>query len=178
MLSVKKILAVWFIWLGLSLVSLYGQIAMKANVTANGGGITTSANHQLSLTIGQTPVGELVGTEHSQRIGFWYIVQADLAVRVDEKPSGQTPDHNELQQNYPNPFNPTTTIVFSIAQEEPVRLLLYDAIGRVIATLVDQTMPAGNYQVTVDGSQLASGVYFYHLQTNGFTQSRKMMLLK
>lgn len=88
------------------------------------------------------------------------------------------PDKFELAQNFPNPFNPVTTIQFALPKSAPVKIDIYNAIGRHIQTLVDREMEAGNQQVVFDGSGLASGVYFYRLNTPQFTETKKMMLLK
>ncbi|MFZ1289660.1 MAG: YCF48-related protein [Melioribacteraceae bacterium] len=83
-----------------------------------------------------------------------------------------------LEQNYPNPFNPGTTIEYSIPQKSQVTIKVYDLLGREITTLINEEKPAGNYFVKFDGGSLTSGVYFYRLQSNSFSQTRKLLLLK
>ena len=83
-----------------------------------------------------------------------------------------------LSQNYPNPFNPVTTIKYSIKDAGFVKLQIYDILGREIKTLVNEEKPVGEYEVKFNGSNLASGVYFYKLTAGPFTQIRKMQLLK
>lgn len=83
-----------------------------------------------------------------------------------------------LKQNYPNPFNPSTTISYQLPVNSHVTLTVYDAIGREIASLVNERQSAGNYEVPFDGSNLSSGVYFYKLQAGGFVQTMKMILTK
>ena len=78
----------------------------------------------------------------------------------------------------PNPFNPSTTIAYSVAQTGTASLKVYDLAGQVVATLVDGMVEAGSHSVVFDGSQLASGVYFYTLQAGDFVQSQKMVLVK
>lgn len=90
----------------------------------------------------------------------------------------QKPDKFALQQNYPNPFNPVTTIAFTIPTNANVTLRVTDVTGRLVATLVDGRMNAGNHEIQFDGSNLASGIYIYSLQTNGMRQIRRMLLLK
>ncbi|MCE1164119.1 MAG: T9SS type A sorting domain-containing protein [Bacteroidetes bacterium] len=90
-----------------------------------------------------------------------------------------------LQQNYPNPFNPVTKIMFSVPENGKsksenglVALRVYDITGREIETLVNESMHAGTYEVTFDGSRYPSGVYFYSLTAGNFSETRKMILVK
>lgn len=84
----------------------------------------------------------------------------------------------ELAQNYPNPFNPVTTIQFSVPREGYVRLKVYNSFGAEAATLVDQHVAAGTYKVNWDASRLASGFYLYRLETDGFAQTKRLLLMK
>jgi hypothetical protein len=90
----------------------------------------------------------------------------------------QTVKSYKLEQNYPNPFNPSTSIRYSIIQPGKVVLKVYDILGREITTLVNQFQVAGNYTVNFDASKLASGVYFYRIESGAFQNVKKMMLLK
>jgi hypothetical protein len=83
-----------------------------------------------------------------------------------------------LNQNYPNPFNPSTTISFSLPKQSNVSLIVYDALGREAAVLVNEVKSAGQYHINFDGKNLSSGVYFYKLAIDGFVQTKKMMLMK
>jgi hypothetical protein len=91
---------------------------------------------------------------------------------------------NRLEQNYPNPFNPQTTIAFSIKERGRVTISIYNVGGECVKTLLDETRVAGSYtDVRWDGTdtnhaQVASGIYFYRLTTDTFSQTRKMVLLK
>jgi parallel beta-helix repeat protein len=84
----------------------------------------------------------------------------------------------ELSQNYPNPFNPSTTIDFQIQKSGHVTLTVYNLLGSEVKTLVNEEMKPGCYKSIFDGSSLASGVYLYRFQANGFVQSKKFVLLK
>ncbi|MBK8946646.1 MAG: T9SS type A sorting domain-containing protein [Ignavibacteriae bacterium] len=84
----------------------------------------------------------------------------------------------KLFQNYPNPFNPTTTIKYSIPKQEQVTIKIYDILGKEIKTLVNEIKSRGNYQVDFDASSLASGIYFYRLQVNKFSDIKKLLLVK
>ncbi|MBD3404222.1 T9SS type A sorting domain-containing protein, partial [candidate division GN15 bacterium] len=93
------------------------------------------------------------------------------------------PRHAQLAQNYPNPFNPSTTIGFSLPQQTDVSLTVYNVLGRTVRVLVNDSRPAGEYEVVWDGRgddgrSVASGVYFYRLVTEQQVQSRKMLLVK
>jgi len=83
-----------------------------------------------------------------------------------------------LEQNYPNPFNPGTTIKFQIPNSNYVTLKVYNLAGQEIATLVQRNLEAGVHTAQFNVSNLSSGVYYYRLQTPGFTQVRKMMIVK
>jgi hypothetical protein len=90
----------------------------------------------------------------------------------------ELPAQSSLSQNYPNPFNPTTKIQFTIVNRQSITLKLYDVLGRAAATLVNEVKQPGTYTVEFDGSNLASGVYFYRLQAGEFVQTRKLVLLR
>jgi len=90
----------------------------------------------------------------------------------------QIPDKFQLFQNYPNPFNPTTKIEFNIAKLSDVKIIVYDMMGREVQTLVNESLKPGTYETSFDASQFTSGVYFYRLTTEGFTETKKMILMK
>jgi len=83
-----------------------------------------------------------------------------------------------LDQNYPNPFNPVTTISYSIPVEGLVTLKVYNTLGEEVAKLVEELKQAGNYTVKFNATSLISGTYFYRLQTENYTETKKMILLK
>ena len=89
-----------------------------------------------------------------------------------------------LSQNYPNPFNPVTKIKFDVALDSRFRgndnvvLKVYDVMGREVQTLVSESLKPGTYEASFDGSHYSSGVYFYKLITDGFTDTKKMLLIK
>lgn len=88
------------------------------------------------------------------------------------------PVRYELSQNYPNPFNPVTKINFSIQKQGFVTLKVYDMLGREVASLVNEFKQAGYYSMDFNASGLSSGIYFYKLQANDFTDIKKMVLIK
>jgi len=83
-----------------------------------------------------------------------------------------------LHQNYPNPFNPTTSIAFDLAKDATVRLDIYNLQGQRVAKVKNEVMQAGYYNVNIDASHLASGVYIYKIQADNFVSMKKMTLLK
>ena len=92
--------------------------------------------------------------------------------------SSTLPSKYSLGQNYPNPFNPRTVISFSLPVVNNATLKVYDVMGREVQTLVNEKLQAGTYEVTFDGSGLTSGVYFYKLMTEGFSETKRMLLIK
>ncbi|MDP4174390.1 MAG: T9SS type A sorting domain-containing protein [Bacteroidota bacterium] len=84
----------------------------------------------------------------------------------------------KLDQNYPNPFNPSTKISYSIAKSSYVSLKVYDMLGNVVSTLVNEVKPAGSYMASFNGSNLPSGFYLYELRAGDYSMTHKMLLLK
>jgi hypothetical protein len=89
-----------------------------------------------------------------------------------------TPDDDFVAQNFPNPFNNSTRITFALTESRQVRLDIYDSIGRRIQTLLNGQLESGYHTVPFDAAGLASGVYFYRITSEGFTSSKKMILVK
>lgn len=108
------------------------------------------------------------------------IIYPDEYVDVSTESDGETSSavKNYKLQNYPNPFNPTTNINFSLPVSEHVKLEVYDISGRLVTTIVNERLTAGTYTHKFDASSMASGVYIYRLKTSGYTQVKKMLLIK
>ncbi|HWA06782.1 MAG TPA: T9SS type A sorting domain-containing protein, partial [Ignavibacteria bacterium] len=98
-------------------------------------------------------------------------------IRSSSFVNNNTPKQFRLLQNYPNPFNPVTTIKFEIPKDVNVSIKIYDILGREVFNFNEFKL-AGSYEVQFDGSNFASGMYFYKLETGGFTDTKKMVLLK
>ena len=97
--------------------------------------------------------------------------------------SSEVPENFSLYQNYPNPFNPTTLIKFEIQKSKSetyskTEIRIYDVTGREIQTLVNEELQSGTYEVEFDGTNYPSGVYYYSLSTENFTETKKMVLIK
>ncbi len=101
----------------------------------------------------------------------------ETKIKSEVKPTN-TPENYSLSQNYPNPFNPITKINFSLPKQGFVTLIIYDILGREIKTLINEIKRAGNYTVDFNGSEFSSGVYFYRLETNGFSDVKRMIMIK
>jgi hypothetical protein len=84
----------------------------------------------------------------------------------------------KLEQNYPNPFNPVTSIKFDIPRSTHVTITIYDILGRVVVNLIDSQMKPGFYKADWNANDFSSGVYFYRLITDDFTETKKMLLVK
>lgn len=101
----------------------------------------------------------------------------DMITGVEELEEG-IPSEFDLSQNYPNPFNPITLIKYQVPEASLVSIIIYDVIGREIATLINEVKQPGVYQVSFNGENLASGVYFYKMIAGEFSSVKKMNFLK
>jgi hypothetical protein len=90
----------------------------------------------------------------------------------------EIPNVFKLYSNYPNPFNPVTKIKFDISKNSNTQIVVYDVLGRIVETLVNEELKAGRYEVEFDGYSLSSGVYFYKLVTNDFVDTKRMLMIK
>jgi len=105
------------------------------------------------------------------------LIKQEGNVKVDE-PTVEAPTQYHLAQNLPNPFNPSTVIRFDLPQAERVHLAIYNLRGELVRTVVDGNLPAGAHAFTFEASGLATGVYFYRVQTEKFSATKKMLLAK
>jgi len=104
-------------------------------------------------------------------------------VGVEENKVAALPADFSLSQNYPNPFNPTTSIEYRLNKPGHVKLTVYNVLGNTVKTLVNEKQKAGNMEVTWDGTneagvKMASGVYYYRLETGSMSKTMKMVLMK
>jgi hypothetical protein len=191
MKTFNRILVLIFILL-ITNVQLKPQQQIKSGVLANGGTSVSNETNRVVGTIGQPMIGRKNNQTHIVRAGFWEQTSSLITdVRsVDEK---ILPKEFYLYQNYPNPFNPSTKISWQSPVSSWQTLKVYDILGNEVATLVNEFKPAGSYEVefsakggqAVGSLQLASGIYFYKIQvypaaseTGGFTETKKMILLR
>jgi hypothetical protein len=92
--------------------------------------------------------------------------------------SAEIPSRYYLSQNFPNPFNPVTQINYSVSEPGVVQISVYNVLGERISDLVNEYKKSGNYSVIFDSDKLSGGVYFYSMNTNGFLETKKMILTK
>ncbi len=110
---------------------------------------------------------------------FVHIVMTVPDLEIDEEDLGAArPLEWAFEGAYPNPFNPSTTVAFSLKHTADVQLRVYNLLGQEVMQLVNRPMQAGRYQVTFDGSQLSSGIYFLHLNAGPMQETRKVILMK
>ncbi len=114
-----------------------------------------------------------LGKERSLRVWLSYSRYTAVEDKYNKGPSVFT-----LSQNYPNPFNPRTEISFGLPKDSYVTLTVFNALGQKVATLVNEKRQAGNYRVTWDGTGFPTGIYFYRLESQGFSETKKMLLMK
>ncbi|MFC1483421.1 DUF5123 domain-containing protein [Candidatus Neomarinimicrobiota bacterium] len=105
-----------------------------------------------------------------------------ITVTFTEIPAGidpnELPKEYSLSQNYPNPFNPTTKIKFALKEQGMTTLMIYDILGREVARLVNEELPAGYYEAVLHDRSLASGIYIYRIKSGNFMAVKKMLLVK
>ena len=110
--------------------------------------------------------------------GLLYNISVDTLLTSVGNNQSNNPTDYKLYQNYPNPFNPETVIKYTLPERSFVSLKVYNAIGENVATLVNNTQEIGIKEITFNGENLPSGIYFYRLEANGTTMNKKMILLK
>ncbi|MEO6693798.1 MAG: T9SS type A sorting domain-containing protein [Ignavibacteria bacterium] len=116
--------------------------------------------------------------------GLDSITTSPIIVKIRRSPVGINqvssivPDNFKLYNNYPNPFNPNTIIKFDVSRSQQVVLKVYNLLGEVVSTLVNENLSAGSYNVQFNAGSISSGMYFYRLETDGFVATKRMVLVK
>ena len=131
------------------------------------------ANSHINIFVYKTGTNISTNYDIQQALSFELIPQSTGIGN-----NGSIVSEYKLEQNYPNPFNPVTNIQFELPKDGFVSLKVYDMLGTEVANAVNEFRKAGTHSVTFDGASLASGVYYYKLETNNFVETKKMMLLK
>ncbi|MFZ1292012.1 MAG: T9SS type A sorting domain-containing protein [Melioribacteraceae bacterium] len=168
---------------GAFLIRPFGTLGESTNtdlVTANpaSGSIQPNSSQTITLTLDaqNLNVGNYTGQVNISTNGGNFTIPIDYL--VDVKQISNIPNEFNLGQNYPNPFNPATSIEFSLPRKSNVSLKIFDALGKEISSLVNESKSAGKYQVSFNAIGLSSGIYFYRLETEGFSETKKMLLIK
>lgn len=130
------------------------------------------------ITVPMSGVGNYVVTQPTIFNKLKMIINYQGIVVTDVKENIIQPYLFNLEQNYPNPFNPSTKINYSIPASELVQLKVYDLLGNLVVTLVNEIKAAGSYEVEFNANQLGSGIYFYQLRAGNNILTRKMTLVK
>lgn len=155
----------------------------SGNISTGFVGRTQVSNHMPTGTVAPVVAGYTVPSNGGAVVyaGFGatpiYYDNSSIATNITS--NGEiAPASFKLSQNYPNPFNPTTNIKFDIINKGNVKLVVFDATGREVTTLVNDNLDPGSYEVNFDASKLSSGVYFYKLTSGEFSDLKKMVLVK
>tara|TARA_A100001011_G_scaffold400679_1_gene517519 strand:- start:3786 stop:4430 length:645 start_codon:yes stop_codon:yes gene_type:complete len=153
----------------------------------NSGDLVIPGDYQNSILWQRIDSGEMppagdISNNQLELIENW-IMQGALeeVLKIDEMEI--SPDHFTLYQNYPNPFNPSTIISYNLPKDSHVNISIFDVLGRKVKTLTNHYMKAGKNKVQWNGENdhgklLAAGVYIYKIQSGGYNQSKKMILVK
>ncbi|MEX0610245.1 MAG: T9SS type A sorting domain-containing protein [Balneolaceae bacterium] len=139
----------------------------------------TGSQNVTQILTGPEEYSPMFSDENSEgQHGVWNNIILAETVIISNEELASAPQAFELNQNYPNPFNPTTKIQFTLPMASEVQLIIYNALGQQVATLLDNRMTAGTHSLNWNAQSMASGVYFYTIKAGDFLQTRKMILLK
>jgi hypothetical protein len=171
---------------GTSVFDIYAQKINGSGIvqwTTDGAAVSTNPYWQGYPSITSDGAGGAIITWYDYRSGYNSDIYAQhidgIGVSVNDHTVLEVPKQFELFQNYPNPFNPSTTIEFTLAENNTVTLKIFDLLGREVTTLVDGERKAGvSYREFFDASKLASGMYLYRLQTAKSSLVKKLLLVK
>ncbi len=174
---------------------------LSITAAENGGGRAFRLEHPNTIIIGN--IYKIPGTPDTSK-PYWTFIYTDSStnqfriynidgitctlITLGITPiSNEIPGEYKLEQNYPNPFNPVTKIRFAITsnlkagvkgETSNAKLIIFDLLGREVATLVNEQLKPGTYEVEWDGSKFSSGIYFYTLQAESFIYTKKMLIVK
>ncbi|MDI6804229.1 MAG: T9SS type A sorting domain-containing protein [Bacteroidota bacterium] len=170
----------WFEW---GITKIYDKITTKQDL----GNIYNPIFYSEALDSIQPNVTYYFRAVAKNQLGTLFGIDQMFTIspEVSVKEKELLPKSFILEQNYPNPFNPTTNIKFSIPVKSHVDIRIFDVLGRVVTTLLNESKDAGNFEVEFNGTSLANGIYFYKIKAVGvnepsktFVQVRKMLLIK
>ncbi len=168
-------------------MTLFGSYNVKTKTFRHDGLMLAHTRYAKNFGIMSFDVGEPPPSTYFVYLKGCYIngvTYGDTLLTNITKISSEVPLSYSLYQNYPNPFNPSTKIKFQIplchsgAGRNPVKLTVFDILGKEVATLVNESLQPGTYETTFDGSNLTSGVYFYQMISGSYKETKKLLLLK
>ena len=151
-------------------------VEMRTSVNGSGGGRVSSAAYGHSCTVGQAAVGVVTSAAYIHDIGFWY--QPHQASSGVPDPQAGTPAEFALGYGSSNPLGAVGAIAYAVPVPGHVTLRLYDATGRVVRTLVDGDAKPGQYQADLAVAGLGGGIYFCRMEADGFSATRKLVLIR
>jgi len=138
---------------------------------------SSSVNTEVKSAFGQMFVGS--SQQANTRVESGFLADTFLrGILVSVPDQRGLPLAFSLKQNFPNPFNPATTIRYELPKTSRVKLKIYNLLGQDVAVVVDESKPAGKYEVHFDGANLPSGVYFYRLSAGEFVEIKKMLVVR
>jgi hypothetical protein len=163
-----------------SLFNIFGNMVKSKVFNRNTSFVSTSVFYGFNLGIIFSMESDSYGIAFKTLEGAFIngVLYGDTIITNINKINYELPTSYSLFQNYPNPFNPNTKINYQISKLANVKMVVYDATGKLVSTLVNEKQSPGTYEVTFDGSNLPSGIYFYRLTTEGFSETKKMILMK
>ncbi|MEO8665789.1 MAG: T9SS type A sorting domain-containing protein [Ignavibacteria bacterium] len=171
------------------------SIAVGGNLYDEAGGIYSSTNGGIDWNIDVSTSAEMFAFDHkdisNDSTDIWcvgstgggtgftgklYKARTSGITAIDNE--AETPFNFHLYQNYPNPFNPNTLIQYSLGKNSDVKIIIYNVLGKEVRTLVNKKQPAGSYSVNFKSEGLPSGIYFYRLNAEGLSETKRMILIK
>ena len=160
--------------------TLFGIQMKKKTFIRNTSEVSTSISYGMNFGIIFSTYSDAWGLASESLVGCFIngVLYGDTLLTGIENISTEVPPEYSLAQNYPNPFNPSTVVRFQLSVVSDVVLKVYDVVGREVQTLVNERLNAGTYETKFDGSMLTSGVYFYKMVSEGFTETKRMVLIK
>jgi hypothetical protein len=173
MKNIKSLIALFFI---LATSIIFSQEQIPYSVFSSMGGLQSNSNNMVYSTLGESVIGVASNSSNQLLSGFWNVYKQNVVTAVEDDEI--VPLEFRMEQNYPNPFNPSTIIRFSVSEKSNVVLKVYDILGSEVATLVNNDMDIGRYEVEFRADNYSSGIYIYKISAGDFVSTKKMILLK
>ncbi|MFA6440326.1 MAG: T9SS type A sorting domain-containing protein, partial [Bacteriovoracaceae bacterium] len=164
-------------------VSYHLQVATNALFTQaalvfNQNGITDTTKQMSGLQLSKKHYWRVSAETPEYEGAFGLQWNFTTGTSADVSTESSLPKEFALHQNYPNPFNPATMISFSLPTSQMVTLTVFDLLGKEVSTLIHEIQSPGTYNISFDGSNLVSGIYFYRLRAGTYVETKKLILMK